>query len=93
MKVIELKSDPAIFDLHWRDLKNFDMRDVRDRNFEAGDILYQREFDRGTQTYSGRTILQLVLWVMPGPAYNGLKKGSCIISLHPSTIKREGDFP
>lgn len=93
MKVIELKSDPPIFDLHYRGLKNFDMRETRDRDVEAGDILYLREFDRGSQIYSGRTIRYLVLWVMNGPAYAGLKKGSCIMSLHSSTIKMENDFP
>jgi hypothetical protein len=91
-KVIEVKSDPELFDLIWRGSRNFDIREIRNQKFNAGDILLQREFDRRTEQYSGRTTRHLILWVLKGPAYAGLNEENYIISLHPDAIKREKEF-
>lgn len=91
-KLIELKSDPEIFDQHWNNKKNFDMREIRNRNFKDGDILLIREFNRRTKTYSGREIVARAIGSKYGPAYNGLNEGHIIMSLHPVTIKTTGNL-
>lgn len=69
MKVHELKTWPDMFDLVWRDLKRFEIRND-DRGFNAGDILHLREWSPDSGEYSGRELRAKVTcvireWLLP----------------------------
>ncbi len=90
-KLIELKSDPEVFQMHYEGKKPFDYRSNADRVFNAGDIILEREFDRKTQMYSGREIVVRVLSMVVSPAY-GLPDKTVILGFHPCMIKTEGNL-
>lgn len=59
----ELKIDPEYFTAVRSGKKRFELR-RNDRNFHVGDYLALNEYDRSTKTYTGRTELVLVTYVM-----------------------------
>ncbi len=85
------KSDPEIFDEVWNGKKQFEFRVEDDFTATPGDIFIQQEFDRRTQTYSGREITARILMLVRGPAY-GLPEKTAILSLHPTMIKTIGNL-
>jgi hypothetical protein len=90
--VIELKTDPDLFDSVWSGGKPYEMRSTADRTFNPGDILWLREYSRETGKYSGRTLRALVMTVLNGPAFGGLNEGFCIMGLYPDMIRVESEF-
>jgi ParB family chromosome partitioning protein len=75
----ELKLDPVMFALVKDGSKTFEYR-KNDRNFEKGDSILLREFDRETQTYTGSWISFVANFILYGPDY-GVPEGNCIISM------------
>jgi len=59
--------------------KPFDVRE-NDHDFQVGDALLIREYDPDTSSYSGRTLLRWVSYVMPGGAF-GVEDGWCVLGL------------
>lgn len=61
----ELKCVPEPFQIKWEGKKEWEFR-KNDRDYRVGDFLLEREYDPQTNTYSGREILEEVLWILEG---------------------------
>jgi hypothetical protein len=93
MKEHELKTDPAVFQLSWEGLKNFEIR-LNDRDFKIGDTLKLRETKfSGYQMkegkpleYTNRVVEQTVTYILDGNSSNyGLNKGWVVMSVKVDT--------
>lgn len=78
-----LKTDPEIFQKVFENKKLFELR-KNDRDFKVGHWLVLKEFDRNTQTYSGREICKEIEYLLKGGQY-GLEKGYVAIQLSTSS--------
>lgn len=58
----ELKTWPEYFEAIWMGVKTFEIR-FDDREFKEGDVVFLREYDPNTKTYSGRTIVRRIVYV------------------------------
>lgn len=65
-KCHELKCWPMYFSEIQQGRKTFEMRSTADRQFQAGDQLFLREWDPSTKQYTGSTELVDVLGVYHG---------------------------
>lgn len=65
-KIIELKSDPEVFQLQWDGFKPWEYRIDDGRNFEVGDTLVLREHLVESDTYTGRSIAAKVTYLLKG---------------------------
>lgn len=77
--VHELKTWPEPFEAVVQGLKGYEIRKA-DRDFTVGDVLYLREYDPSTKTYTGRHTFRLVTYMTPGGAF-GLPSSLCVMSL------------
>lgn len=77
MTTHELKADPTPFAAVLADTKRCEIR-INDRDFSVGDILHLREFDRHTQTYTGRKCRRVVTHIQTG---YGLPDGVVAMSI------------
>lgn len=77
----ELKCWPEFFGAVATGRKRFEIRRAEDRTFAEHDTLLLREWDRGTETYSGRSVRVLVTYVLQGPPW--LPRGVACLSLGP----------
>lgn len=59
----ELKTDPKYFSAVRSGEKRFELR-RNDRDFRVGDYLALNEYDRATQTYTGRSELVQVIYML-----------------------------
>lgn len=59
----DLKCWPIYFQMVDDLMKQFEIREVRDRIFEAGDTLLLREWEPKTERYTGRRCRRLVTYV------------------------------
>lgn len=77
-KVQELKTEKDWFDLVWWGKKNFEIR-FNDRDYQSGDILVLREWDKENQEFGERSIVSTVteVWV----DFPGLQDGYVVLSL------------
>jgi hypothetical protein len=80
-KIHELNCDPEYFVKVYDGIKLFELR-KNDRDYEVGDWLKLREYDRATKTYSGRWISARITFITdypdalrPGYVALGLKMG------------------
>jgi len=62
--VHNLKCWPVYFNALAEGHKTFDIREIRDREFWAGDTLFQEEWDPTTYEYTGRTLLFRVTYTL-----------------------------
>lgn len=74
-----LKLWPAYFDAVADGTKRFEVRSTRDRTFAVGDVLVLREWDPQTETYSGRSVMVLVTFVVEGAPF--LPEGTAVLSI------------
>jgi Domain of unknown function (DUF3850) len=74
-----LKTDPIPFEMVRTQKKPFEIR-FNDRNYQVGDILVMRYFDRNLQLYKFDTLVAKVLSVFQEEGY-GLEKGFCVMGL------------
>jgi len=72
MKIHDLKCWPDFFQAIWDGLKTFEIR-KNDRDYQAGDILIDREYIKRTNTYTGRIIEAEVTYLLGG-LWPGLAK-------------------
>lgn len=61
----DLKCVTEPFQAKWDKKKSWEFR-KNDRDFKVGDLLLEKEYDPITDTYSGREILEEVIWILPG---------------------------
>lgn len=66
MRWHELRTDPEPFRYMFAGLKKADLRDLSDRDIQAGDIVVFNEFDREKQYYPGRSIKAKITHVQTG---------------------------
>lgn len=76
---IELKCWPEYFEPLYRGDKSFELR-WNDRPYEVGKILYLREWNPVTSTYTGRHVLCPITYILNGPVL-GLQAGWVILGL------------
>jgi hypothetical protein len=82
--VHELKTWPAPFRAVVDGRKTHEIRQ-NDRDFDIGDILFLREYDNKTGTYTGRQHRVVVTHMTPGGCW-GLPEGLCVMSIQPETV-------
>lgn len=75
----ELKTWTSGFDASWRGLKPWEFR-RDDREFKMGHKLILREYDRESDSYTGRKIHADISYKLNGPAY-GIPNGYCILTM------------
>ncbi len=80
----ELKIYPEYFDAVISGKKTFEIR-KHDRPFKEGDLLALNEYD-GRNTYTGRSCLVYVDFLMNSPEY--LAKDMIVMSIKPCTVYR-----
>lgn len=59
----DLKCWPIYFQMVDDLMKQFEIREVRDRNFEVGDTLLLREWEPAKEAYTGRRCRRLVTYI------------------------------
>ena len=88
-----LKIDKEPLELKIQNKKHFEIR-KNDRNYQIGDVLCEREYDRKTKTYSDRCVLEKVIDIMSKKVY-GIKRGYCVLitlPLYSGSYKAIKDF-
>lgn len=75
----DLKCWPEPFAAIRAGLKQWELR-RNDRDYQIGDLLWNREWNPETEEYTGEAAGNLVTWMLNGPAF-GLPEGYCIMSL------------
>jgi hypothetical protein len=76
----ELKIWPRYFDDVESGVKKFEVR-KDDRNFEVGDVLKLREYDKATGEYTGRECFREVIYRLPSAMFTGIEPGYCVLGL------------
>jgi hypothetical protein len=62
--------------------KTFELR-FNDRNFQVGDLLHLREFDRDQAQYLKRELLVKISYILDGSAFDAIKKGFVVMAIKP----------
>jgi hypothetical protein len=75
----ELKCWPSVFEHVWSGDKTFEFR-RNDRGFAKGDQILLREWDEGTEMYTGRQVLADVGYVLNSPSFS-MPVGFCAFAL------------
>lgn len=70
----------------WNGEKEFDIR-LDDRNYQKGELLWQREFDPSFG-YTGREMIQAVTYLLPADTYEGLAPKYCCMGI--KVLQRRG---
>lgn len=78
MKTHELKTVNPYFQQVWDGDKTFELR-KNDRDFKVNEWLKLKEYDKESDTYSGREVACLVTHILEN--YIGLESGFCILSI------------
>lgn len=85
----ELKTEPEYFEAALRGEKTFEVR-KDDRNFQTGDYLALNEHSREEETYTGRSLLVEVVYVLKDPEY--CKEGYATMSIRRCRVETEGEM-
>jgi hypothetical protein len=83
----ELKTAPEYFEAVISGEKSFEVR-KNDRSFKKGDLLALNEFDRTERTYSGRSCLVYIDYILNDPVY--CKDSYVVMSIKPCLVHRYG---
>lgn len=80
----ELKCDPKYFRRVFDAQKNFEVR-KNDRDFQIGDTIRLREYDRDAKEYTNRELFFKISYILSHFDYpDGLKDDYCVLGLKPS---------
>lgn len=79
--VHELKTWSECFHDIWWNRKTFELR-YNDRNYQVGDTLLLKEWNKDTQEFTGRECMRTVTSMLSGPR-PGLSEGWVIMSIKP----------
>ncbi len=82
MKIHNLKIDKDVILLKYARIKNWEIR-YDDRGYQAGDILYEREFNRNTNEYGDDVVVEKIISVLPREAEYGLQENFRILITQP----------
>lgn len=77
----EIKCIFPYFSDVWLVRKNFEIRN-NDRNYQAGDFVLIKEFDKNTACYTGRSVLVIITYILKDFP-QGLKDNYIVFSFHP----------
>lgn len=83
MKTHSLKTWPEPFSALLRGEKPYELR-KNDRNYQVGDVLFLREWDPATESYTSRMVFRAVCGITRGGQL-GLSKDYCILGLRDAT--------
>ena len=75
----DLKCWPLYFQAVLDEMKRFEIRERRDRDFGVGDVLVLREWNPAGERYTGRECRRLVTYILSDPAF--VKPGFVVMSL------------
>lgn len=81
----ELKTIPQYFNDVLSGEKSFEVRKF-DRPFHKGDMLALNEFNPKTKSYTGRSCLVYIDYILNDPAY--CKEGYAILAIKPCVVHR-----
>lgn len=92
-----LKTEQPWFEDVWNGVKTFEVR-KDDRGFKPGDVLCLQEYDRNSDTYSGRRVTAQVGYLFyAGRVIPGVKPGAegyaVMALLGPMKYPRDADIP
>ena len=76
----DLKIWPEYFQAVKDGSKPFEVREVRDRNFQVGDVLVLHEWRPDTEAYTGECVNRRVTYVLEGGVF-GVAKGYVVMGL------------
>jgi hypothetical protein len=79
-KMIEVKTINPYFTDMLNGLKTFEIR-LNDRNYEVNDVIFSREYDPETKTYSGREQLLHIKYILKEGMFSGLSSGYCAMGV------------
>ncbi len=79
MKTHELKILPKYFGDVAKGVKNFEIRRSDDRQFEVGDILILKEYERGA--FTGREVTREIEYIYQGDGSYGLSPMFSILGM------------
>lgn len=91
----QLKTMPEYFNDVITGKKTFEFR-VNDRNYKVGDYLALNEYDPNTKTYTGRSCLVIVDYILDEHTAEGvpaLKNNLVIMSIKPTRLTLYGESP
>lgn len=80
-----LKQLPQYFEDVLSGVKSFEVR-LADRPYRKGDLLALNEFDNETQSYTGRSCLVYVDYILSEPEY--VKNGYVVMAIKPCGVCR-----
>jgi hypothetical protein len=83
-----LKTWPEYFQAAMIGAKTFEAR-KDDRDFQCLDELLLREWNPGTNDYTGREVVRRVTYILRGPAF-GVEAGWCVMALSAPIEKLRG---
>lgn len=78
----DLKTWPKAFQAVFDGRKRYEIR-KDDRGFAVGDLLYLREWEPHTESYTGREMMVRVTYMTKGGEW-GLPEGMCVMSIEPT---------
>lgn len=73
----KLKTLKLYFKSVWTGVKKFEVR-RNDRNFKVGDLLELQEYDDSNNSYTGREVRSIIIYVLQGGVY-GIDREFCVI--------------
>lgn len=80
MTTHELKTTNPYFHEVWCGWKNFEIR-KDDRGFKAGDLLILQEYNTETESYTGRSIICSVDYIIARDTFVGLQDSYCAMGI------------
>lgn len=90
----ELKCWPRFYIPVADESKPFEVRrNDRDPQFARGDVLFLREWNLATKSYTGYACLRLVTFVLLDHESEGIKKGYAILGIKPLGMSKQETEP
>lgn len=86
MKIHNKKLIQPYFDDVWNGNKTFEIR-KNDCDYQVGDLLILREFDKKTDKYTGDWIMTKIIYKIEN--FVGIEEGYCILEI--KVLERGGD--
>ncbi len=77
----QLKVWKSVYEPLERGIKNFEVR-LNDRQYSESGILHLCEYDRHSETYTGRSCLRRITYILFGGAW-GIEEGYIVMGLEP----------
>lgn len=79
-KIHHLKIYPEYYQAVFMGHKSFEIRSILDRDFQVGDYVILKEYDKDSQTYTGRELVRNISYILTDEC-PGIEKGYAILSI------------